>query len=114
MLVDLMVRDRALITYPVFEEGRVAMACGLSLGYIEVDVAGLPEETLNLIAAKAASVPLRPERILAPCVARNTTSNGLRIRQRASQATDLKGNWSEKPRFRALSVQCPEKYRLWA
>jgi hypothetical protein len=39
---------------------------------------------------------------------------GLRIRQRANQATDLKGNWSEKPRFRALSVQCPEEYRLWA
>jgi hypothetical protein len=37
-----------------------------------------------------------------------TRTNGLRIRQRASQATDLKGNWSEKPRFRALSVQCPE------
>jgi hypothetical protein len=41
-------------------------------------------------------------------------TSGLRIRQRASQATDLKGNWSEKPRFGALSVQCPEKYRLWA
>jgi hypothetical protein len=56
-LVDLMVRDTALITYPVFEEGRVAMACGLSLGYIEVDVAGLSEETVNLIAAKLRQFP---------------------------------------------------------
>src|SRR5258708_21472484 len=30
---------------------------------------------------------------------------GLRIRRRASQATDLKGLWSQKPKFGALSVQ---------
>ena len=109
------------------EVGGLRFAVSLCTNYTDRSVSGLGPALTEIRPDRIWAVLRRSERCEAQWLRRMlgldgqaarpyraAGSNGLRIRQRASQATDLKGNWSEKPRFGALSVQCPEKCRLWA